>query len=190
MTKNQARKSPDEGRISSWRELQLRNNGELPSDALRQVQPVLHRSRIGLQGFPGTEMARSEQRLRGDKVVLMGPDRSTFQVPLRETEWVQAPGDQFTAVVGLGLQVHPLLRSPWSPEAGLPFSFGWPRLNWTQPSPQKHAHPPFDVTILQQKNRPYRAALWCVKTHLFIIYNTFNLIPCPPLPPTQSHLEH
>lgn len=124
-------------------------------------------------------MARSEQRLRGDKVVLMGPDQSTFQVPLRETEWVQAPGGQFTAVVGLGLQVHPLLRSPWSPEAGLPFSFEWPRLNWTQPSPQRHAHPPFDVTILQQKNRPYRAALWCVKTHLFIIYNTFNLIPCP-----------
>ena len=99
MTKNQARKSPDEGRISSWRELQLRNNRELASDALRQVQPVLSRSWVSLQGFPGTEMARSEQRLRGDKVVLMRPDQSTFQVPLRETESVQAPGGQFTAVL-------------------------------------------------------------------------------------------
>lgn len=53
-------------RISSWRELQLRNNGELPSDAFRQVQPVLRRSWISLQGFPGTEKARSEQQLRGD----------------------------------------------------------------------------------------------------------------------------
>ena len=160
-------------RISSWRELQLRNNGELPSDALRQVQPVLRRSWISLQGFPGTEKARSEQQLRGDKLVLVGPDRWTLQVLLRETEWVQAPGGQFTAVLGLGLQVHPILRSPWSPEAGLPFSFGWPRLNLTQLSPQRDAHPPLDATILQQKKkkkktRPYRAALWCVKTHLFI----------------------
>lgn len=160
-------------RISSWRELQLRNNGELPSDALRQVQPVLRRSWISLQGFPGTEKARSEQQLRGDKLVLVGPDRWTLQVLLRETEWVQAPGGQFTAVLGLGLQVHPILRSPWSPEAGLPFSFGWPRLNLTQLSPQRDAHPPLDATILQQKKkkkktRPYIAALWCVKTHVFV----------------------
>lgn len=161
-------------RISSWRELQLRNNGELPSDAFRQVQPVLRRSWISLQGFPGTEKARSEQQLRGDKLVLVGPDRLTLQVLLRETEWVQAPGGQFTAVLGLGLQVHPVLGSPWSPEAGLPFSFGWPRLNLTQLSPQRDAYPPLDATILQQKKikikktRPYRAALWCVKTHLFI----------------------
>lgn len=134
MTKNQARKSPNEGRISSWRELQLRNNRELASDALRQVQPVLSRRWVSLQGFPGTEMARSEQRLRGDKVVLMRPDQSTFQVPLRETESVQAPGGQFTAVLqkgNWGFRTTLFSGLPGVLNQDFSFSFRWPRLNWT-----------------------------------------------------------
>lgn len=101
-------------RISSWRELQLRNNGELPQGSPQTSTAVLRRSWISLQGFPGTERPGPEQQLRGDKLVLVGPEPIDFAGTTEETEvgpgpwwsvhccaWPGASGHLFSGLHGV-----------------------------------------------------------------------------------------
>lgn len=140
VTKNQTRSPQMRISAGKWRELQLEKQyGELPRDALDSNRPVLQERPSLPSGI--SRHREGQVRAATQRMPCCGPD---LHLPLQAATGGQpegpGPGGQSLAVPAWAAG-PPCSRLPWSPEVGLSFSFGWPRLNLTQLSLQRDAHP-------------------------------------------------